>query len=182
MSTRHVAAAILLGAAFVFIEYLLMTSVVGTSGVPILDLQLAGWTMDTGMATLRALGPEGVQSYMQIEGTTDLLFPVIYASLFSVLIDATTPVGAGVVHRTAIILPALAATADFFENSAIIALCRHFISSSSISELHIFIAGRVATPCKWTLIFFAVATIVYSWASSACASRPSSPVRHSRAD
>jgi hypothetical protein len=166
-SLRHAAAALLLGAAFLYTENVLHWSHKGglAKGVSVLDIQLC-WTRETGLSTLQALGPAGVQAYMQTEQTTDLIFPIVYASLLSVLMDASTPTNPGLFRRAAILLPALAATADFVENTAILSLCREYVGLDvRAPDALVFVGGSVATPLKWgtaaaSILVIAVSTLV----------------------
>ena len=172
MSSRHAAAGLLLGAAFVYIEVLLAWTDVSASGATILDLELT-WDTTTARDTMGALGRDGVREYMRIEGSLDLVFPVVYAALLMVLIDATTPwrgapAGAGPLLRAAIVLPAVAAAADFVENTAIIALCReHLGVDTSVSAAHVFVGGRIATPLKWVAV--AASCVVVAAGAVRCA-------------
>ena len=173
MSFRHTAAGLILGAAFVYIEFVLATaSASWPSSARILDLQPLGWSIADGTETLQLLGSQGVQSYMNIEQSTDLVFPVVYASLLCVLVDATTPTNAGALRRAAILIPAIATVADYFENMSIVSLCGHYISgdnqASPALETLVFLGGRVATPLKWFAVAVSIVYIAASVVSSLC--------------
>lgn len=167
MTAVHVAAWLLFGAAFIYLEVLLAWSSVSESGVAILDLQ-PYWTVEIAKRTLGELGQSRVKDYMQIEQSLDLVFPIIYACLFAVSIDATAPHGASRFRRFALVLPSIAAAADFFENTAIIALCRQHLGGDVAMPTHVFVAGHIATPLKWCSIVASVLVIVVSVIRGCC--------------
>lgn len=125
-----------------------------SNGVGPLDLR-PGYTPAEAYASLSAYGAEGRQFYLLVELTVDLLYPVVYAFVFSltILYCLREVLPAGHILFRAALLPWVGMLADFVENAGIAWMLLNF--PSQLDSVAVFTS--TVTLIKWLFTFSAMA-------------------------
>jgi len=130
-----------------------------TGQYPMLDL-LFGYSMQKACFILEGIGEEGRSAYLFTTSAADMIYPLVYALLLSLIIawmlkKLMTDQG---VMSYLIFIPFLIMVFDFIENSAIIIM---LVSFPSLSERAVF-SGSYAGMAKWVSTGIVIFIIVIS--------------------
>jgi len=154
---RNLMLAILLSAVSVSIMgYLTQTLVYGVYGVADMPDTMFWYTINEITEAFNILGPEGLQTWLQVH-MLDLIFPIGYS--LSLVFGLALVIKAGALMtdkvRNLVWLPIFAAVADYIENGLV---ASQAVSYPNLSELIISISSLV-TAFKWTLLYLAFAMV-----------------------
>jgi hypothetical protein len=159
---------LILLAAFIFMNAVVMREAgarleAQSGGVGPFDLMLS-YSPDTAQSMLEAYGDQGRRIYTAIELTADLVYPLVFGSLFSLAIAACLrpTTGAKSRLRRLAMLPLAASAADYLENIGIVTLLQTFPNhSSTVVQL-----TSLATSAKWLLFALGMAVLIAAAAAA----------------
>ena len=129
-----------------------------TNGMQTLDVQ-PGYLPGDASAQISQYGEAGRKFYILIELTADLFYPLIYATLFSLIIALVLKAGLpqSQPYHQLVLLPVIMMTADYVENFTIL-LMLAFFPALSIPAIAWFAAG--ASFLKWLLGGFSILALL----------------------
>ncbi len=113
------------------------------AGAPIFDMRGAGFGIDEARAFLRALSPEGVQFYLNVQQRLDLLFPALFGLVMAwSILWASRPLPIWIGGPFAV-LAILGALADYAENIAVAGMLRAGADAVTLDQ--------VSTASRWVI-------------------------------
>jgi hypothetical protein len=117
------------------------------NGMQTLDVQL-GYLPGEAIAQISQYGEAARKFYILIELTADLFYPVVYATLFSLVIALVLKAGKGqsLPYHQLALLPVLMMAADYVENFSIVLMLTFFPTLSTPAVAWV---ASVASFLKW---------------------------------
>lgn len=116
---------------------------VADAGAPIFDMRGGGYGIDEARAFLRALSPEGVQFYLNVQQRLDLVFPALFGAVMAwSILWASRPLP-GWIGGPFAALAIFGALADYAENIAVAGMLR--------AGADVVTMDQVSTASLWTI-------------------------------
>ena len=132
------------------------------TSAPLLDGRLHGYTVDEARQAVRDYGAEGRRLYRQRTLRLDLVYPVLYAVSFVLMMAiALRRLSAPEWIGLLLLLPVAAAAFDYLENASVLALLAHGPEWPAFDA----VADRAAmgTRGKWLLVGLSALAVAGLW-------------------